>query len=263
MGRLIVVHYRGCEIRDRNTNIQLHPQMNICEECDYFYESSGLYACQIASILKRRQLASLYGDIFLVTTPDMKDFAPNAIHFPFFTENDGNDIENQACKQFSKLHPLRLVHATNHPGIEGTKKIVEIVNRLRSRGKEIEFIYLNGVNPDVIKKQLATADLSIGKMKMGYYANFQIESMLQGVPAITWIRPEFLNEELNSSGLILSDFASLEMTLDYYYNHPEELHKKKSIAKASILKLHANHRLVTDLARIYGFDALVESKEVK
>ncbi len=35
MGRSIVVHYRGCEIRNREVNQRLHPDVNICQECDY------------------------------------------------------------------------------------------------------------------------------------------------------------------------------------------------------------------------------------
>ena len=35
MGRRLVVHYRGCEIRDRALNQRLHPEVNICQECDY------------------------------------------------------------------------------------------------------------------------------------------------------------------------------------------------------------------------------------
>ena len=35
LGRKLVVHYRGCEVRDRARNMALHPQSNICQDCDY------------------------------------------------------------------------------------------------------------------------------------------------------------------------------------------------------------------------------------
>ena len=70
---------RGCGIRDRQTNVSLHPGLNICEECDY-----GAYCEKDAVIRKRRDLSSKYGDLFFVTTPDLKDFVPYAVHLPFF-----------------------------------------------------------------------------------------------------------------------------------------------------------------------------------
>jgi hypothetical protein len=51
MGRMIVVHYRGCEIRDRHMNMSLHPESNICQECDY-----SSY-CVSERIRKKRRLA--------------------------------------------------------------------------------------------------------------------------------------------------------------------------------------------------------------
>ena len=56
---------------------------------------------------------------------------------------------------------------------------------------------------DQVIKAFSEADLAIGKMKMGYYANTQIESMVIGVPTITYVRPEFITKELQDSGFIL------------------------------------------------------------
>lgn len=253
MGRRIIVNYRGCEIRDRELNMKLHPDVNICQECDYYNPVDDSYFCQIPSIARRRELAREYGDVVLVTTPDMKDFAPDAIHFPFFVEDDSPADAPPLAAQPSSVKPLRMVHATNHQGIEGTRHIAAVVERLQKKGIDIEFISLRGVTPDIVLAELKKADLSIGKMKMGYYANFQIESMILGVPAVTWIRPEFMTEELTASGFIFSSLADLEKTLEYYYLHPDELAAKRQLARESVLRLHDNRRLAGQLAGMYGF----------
>ena len=80
MGRKLVVHFRGCEIRNRARNQALHPRANICEECDY-----DPRICEAPHNVLRRALAVAYGDATLVTTPDMKDFVPHATHVRFFT----------------------------------------------------------------------------------------------------------------------------------------------------------------------------------
>ncbi|MFM8392411.1 MAG: glycosyltransferase, partial [Acidobacteriota bacterium] len=92
-------------------------------------------------------------------------------------------------------------------------------------------------------------------MKMGYYANAQIESMYLGVPAVTHVRPEFMTPELESSGLIVSTLDNLESTLEHYLTHPEELAQKRARARSSILELHSEERLTALLMRVYGMKA--------
>lgn len=242
LGRRIIVHYRGCEIRDRHLNMRLHPECNICRDCDY-----GSYCVYDKGVIRRRELSLKYGDMFLVTTPDMKDFVPEACHLPFFAFDDYGEFDRQEPKN----GVFKIVHATNHPGIEGSARIQESIDVLRSKGYPIEFVFLKGVSFPEVMRELSDAHLSIGKMKMGYYANFQIESMLMSVPSVTCIRPEFLTDELSSSGLILSSLDDLERTLEYYITHPEELAKKRKIARESILKIHDNDRIALELMGIY------------
>jgi glycosyltransferase involved in cell wall biosynthesis len=243
MGRKIVIHYRGCEVRDRGVNMALHPLVNICQQCDY----DG--ACQTDPFRKRRAVAKRYGDHFLVTTPDLKDFVPEAEYFPFFAAEVGESP--LPPRTIAVGRPLRIVHATNHPGLEGTDSIRAVIERLRGKGHAIDFVFLKGVPRSRVLQEYANADLAIGKMKMGYYANTQIESMCLGVPTITHVRPEFMNEQLARSGFILASLADLEATLEYYLTHPEALEQKRRIARQSVLGLHNNEQLARRLIQVY------------
>lgn len=245
LGRKIVVHYRGCEVRDPDKNMALHPQVNICQVCDY-----NRSVCREGK--ERVNLAQKYGDLFLVTTPDMRDFVPEAIHFPFFTPEIEYEQYAPVAKKCKPGDEFKIVHVTNHPGIEGTEQIQAAVERLCAKGYKINFVFLRGVTPEQVLQEYRDADLSIGKMKMGYYANAQIESMFLGVPAVTYVRPEFMTPELESSGLIFTTLADLENTLEYYLTHPEELEKKRQIARSSILQLHHNERLAQQLIEAYA-----------
>jgi predicted TIM-barrel fold metal-dependent hydrolase len=234
MGRKIVVHFRGCEIRDPDTNRRLHPGSNICEQCDY-----GAIACSDEGVRRRRDLATRYGDAFLATTPDLLDFFPAAEHMPFFAPEEAPEPLAEGSPRYPD-RPLRIVHVTMHPGIEGTEEIRRAAENLRARGFRLEFVFLKGVPHEQVMRELKDADLSIGKMKMGYYANAQIEAMALGVPTITWVRPEFMTEQLRDTGLIFSDLDRLEETLQYYLANPEALKAKRLIARESILRLHNN-----------------------
>jgi hypothetical protein len=243
MGRQIVVHYRGCEIRDSALNQRLHPGMNICQECEY-----SPRPCATRVNRRRRQLAARYGSAFLVTTPDMRDFVPAAVHVPFFVTR----ADARAERSTRLDGAFRIVHATNHPGIEGTRHIRKAIEEAQRRGHRIEYVELTGVPHDHVLRELATADLSIGKMKMGYYANLQIESMAAGVPTITYVRPEFVTDDLRASGFILATLETLADVLDHYLSHPELLAEKRRIARDSILTLHDNARIAEEYKALYA-----------
>ena len=240
MGRHRVVHYRGCEIRDRELNMRLHPAVNICQECDYSpppcVTNEG-----------RRRIAARTGSAFLVTTPDMKDFAPDAVHVPFFLTREAATTSAPAASKSFKI-----VHATNHPGIEGTRHIHAAVAALKARGHDITLVDLRGVTHERVLSELADADVTVGKMKMGYYANFQVESLAAGVPAITFVRDEFMTDAILNSGLIPASLDTLEATIERLILHPEELEARRRVARASVRQLHDNAAIARQLIDIYS-----------
>jgi hypothetical protein len=241
MGRKLVVHYRGCEIRDRERNMRLHPRHNICEECDYQPR-----ICEAAHNVARRRLAAIHGDAVLVTTPDMKDFVPRARHVRFFMPDV---VPVPAARPHGA--PLKIVHATNHPGIEGTRHVVQAVESLKAKGYALELVVLSGVTPERVREEMAHADLTIGKMKMGYYANAQVESLALGVPAITYVRPDLMSDDLLDSGLIVATLDTLAETLEHCVRHPEYLAEKRAQARAGAERLHHNGEIAREYASIY------------
>lgn len=243
MGRRVVAHFRGCEARNREENMRLHPAINICQTCDY-----NATVCTSPVSLHRRRLAERWADATLITTPDMLDFMPAAMVSSFFAPVG---IEPSRSEPWDGSRPLKLVHVTNHPGIEGTEQICQAVDAVRARGFEIEFLYLRDVSHAKVMQALHGADLAIGKMKMGFYANSQIESMACGVPTITWIRPEFMSDALRESGFIISHLDDLEATLVAYLSDPVALGRKRDLARSSILALHKNDAIASIFIKAY------------
>lgn len=242
IGRKFVVHYRGCEIRDRDRNMALHPDVNICQECDY-----RPYVCQTPFNVARRPMAARYGSAFLVTTPDLKDFVPQAEHIPFFITRP----DPPARRPRPAGAPLKIVHATNHPGIEGSRQIRDAIEGLQARGLAVDFVELNGVPHARVLEELADADLSIGKMKMGYYANLQVESLAAGVPAVTYVRDEFQTDAIRRSGLVLATLDGLAGTLERLMADRAVLAGKQAVARASALALHDNAEIARRYADVY------------
>lgn len=244
MGRRVIVHYRGCEARDREQNMMLHPELNICQSCDYNAE-----ICKSKLNLRRRMLAERWADAVLVTTPDMLDFIPDAIVSSFFTPDESTLQRNKQVWDGNR--PLRLLHVTNHPGIEGTERIREAVDVVCSKGFPIDFVHLHDVSQAEVIREMSLADVTIGKMKMGYYANSQIESMMCDVPVITWIRDEFIDEDIRNSGMILSHLDDLEGTLVELFKYPEIIHEKKVLSRSFVLKVHGEKAVLKKILACY------------
>jgi glycosyltransferase involved in cell wall biosynthesis len=242
MGRKLIAHFRGCEARDRVRNMRLHPEVNICQACEHHP-----YICQTTSAARRRGWAHDFADATLVTTPDMKDFLPAAVHFPFFAP----ELPEPQSRTEHGARPFIIVHITNQPGIEGTAEIEAAVTTLKAKGYDIDFRWLRNVPHEEVFAAIAGADLAVGKMKMGYYANAQIETTACGVPTVTYVRDEFLTDELRASGFIFSALPELARTIAFYIDHPDALEAKRRIARASILKLHDNEKLAARLVDVY------------
>lgn len=240
LGCKLVVHFRGCDVRTRAANTRIKPKYNICEKCDYNH------ICESQIRERRREIAFKYSDLRLVTTPDLLDFDPSAKYFPFFSPR------TTSITRPRERSGLRIFHATNHPGIEGTEKIREIVARLKSRGWDIDFNHVSGASNEKVMEEIANSDVTIGKMKMGFYANAQIESLSLGVPAITYVRPEYVTEEIKNSGLILSSLESLEKDLEMLVTDRKILERKRSVARPSVERLHDNKKLSRELIGLYS-----------
>lgn len=245
--RRVVVHFRGCEARNRETVIRQNPNCNICENCDY-----SPRVCARPDTVRRRRITEKFADQVLVTTPDLQDFWPDAIHIPFLFPTDL--LEHTPEHPVQPRDHVMIVHATNHPGIEGTSEIVKVVEDLRAGGIPVKIKVLKNCARAEVLENLADADLSIGKMKMGYYANFQIESMALNVPAIAFIRPEFITNDLRQAdGLVFTALSELKATLTRLCTNEEERRREASGARGSAMRLHDNGKILAMLSRIYGF----------
>jgi hypothetical protein len=179
-----VFHFRGCDVRYRSLNLRLHRELNCCQECDYPSGSCDT-EYQHGQVARARQ----YGDLFFVTTPDLLDFVPEGEHIPFIAPF-GVDLD--AIEPSPKSPGVfRVVTSSNHDGIDGTQSIRDAVHRLREEGRSVELVEVAGVGYRDALGMYKSADVYVGKLRMGYYNNANIETMMLGVPNMSYIREEF------------------------------------------------------------------------
>lgn len=247
LGKVIVFHYRGCDIRHRSLNMRLQPVLNCCQECDY-----PVGSCDTEYQHSQVAITTKYGDLFFVTTPDLADFVPRAEHIPFIHPMGVDIAAIQPAPRSANV--FRVVTSSNHPGIDGTRFIEAAVNRLRAEGRSIELIEIRGMKYRDALAVYKSADVFVGKLRMGYYNNANIETMMLGVPNMSHIREEY-RSLVPDSPIIPTTPDQVYERLSYYIDRPAELRAIGARGPAFVRAHHDPDRIVRLLLDRYN-DAL-------
>jgi hypothetical protein len=242
LGKKLVFHFRGCDIRDEQINNRKNPALNCCQECTYDREY-----CNGTAILMKRQKARKYGDMLLVTTPDLLDFVPDARHLPFMSfpidPAQIPDLERDRSR-------IRILHATNHEGIDGTRHVASAIEALKATGYPIEFIVVKRIPHDKALSLYKSADICVGKLRQGYYSNFQIETMALGKPTLCYLRPEFL-AALQGIPILNTTPSTIFSNLKILLDNPEMRQRLGEEGKEYVRTMHDNELIGERLLDMY------------
>ncbi len=243
-GTKIVVHYRGCDIRSpgiyTSGSIAGH---NSCEECDY-----DKSYCENRRKSGLREIARRFGDAFLVTTPDLLDFEPDAEYIPFFAPLVNG--ERIVAKRGSGAK-FEIVHATNHEGIDGTRHIVAAVEKLKAEGFDVHLEILKRCPYEETLAYYKGADIAVGKLMMGFYANSQIEAMLLGTATVAYIR-EDLRKYLDGVELVEASPETVFEVLRKLLVSPDETRRIGERQREQVKRVHNNEKLTRRLVEFYN-----------
>jgi len=215
MGKIIVFHFRGCEARRPDVNMRLHPDLNLCQECDY---PAGF--CNSKNQELKLALARKYADLLFITTPDLHDCLPQAEHIPFIAPY-GIDL-NAITPAPRDDGVFRIVTSSNHHALDGTRYVREAVQQLRREGNKIELVEVHKTPYQQALAIYKSADVYVGKLRLGYYNNAIIECMAMGVPCMCYIRKDFL-KDIEDSSIIVTRPENVYKHLTEYINKPEKL----------------------------------------
>lgn len=115
--------------------------------------------------------------------------------------------------------PLRIVHAPNHRTVKGTAHLIAAVERLRAEGIAIDLRIVEFASNQTVLTAMASADLVVDQLVIGWYAMVAIEAMALGKPVICYLRPDLLDlyelsgclqpEELPLISAGISDLADI------------------------------------------------------
>jgi hypothetical protein len=244
MGKVVVVHYRGCDVRCRSLNTAMNPELNVCQECDY-----PVGSCDTEHQRRKIDVGRRHADIRFVTTPDLLDFADGAEHLPFIAPY-AIDVDSIAPAP-KPPGVFRVVTSSNHPALDGVRFVRAAVKRLADEGTPIELV-------EVFRKPFMealalyrSADLYCGKLRLGYYNNANIESLMLGVPNMCYIRNAFM-DRIPDSPIICARPENVYERLKEWVGKPDELRRLGALGPEFVRRHHDPNRVMVHMLARYN-----------
>jgi hypothetical protein len=193
-------------------------------------------------------LTAKYGDRFFVTTPDLVDFFPGSTHMPFI-EPVLLDID-RITPAPKAAGVFRVVTSSNHHGIDGTRFVVDAVDRLKNEGHPIELVVVSKMPMREALAVYKSADVYAGKLRLGYYNNANIETMVMGVPNMSFIRDEYQHLAPDCP-IINTTPDTVYAQLRYNLSHRDELRAIGARGPAFVKQYHGAELLTARLIEEY------------
>jgi glycosyltransferase involved in cell wall biosynthesis len=176
LGKKVVFHYHGCDVRDRAHMLATHTHAT-CTECDPF--------CIPARQKRILASAQRFADAELISTPDLFESAPRARHLPVAV-----DLADYAVAP-PGAQPKLVVHAPTNRLIKGTRYVEAAYAALRPRFPGVRFETVERKPWAELRRILAEADVVVDQVFMGWYGMVAVEAMALGKPVLCFIRDDF------------------------------------------------------------------------
>ena len=176
LGKKLVFHYHGCDIRSRAHMLATHTR-STCTECDPF--------CIPKRQARIHREAAAYAHAELVSTPDLLESVPTArqVHVAAWLP----DYQPHAFREVPEL----VLHAPTNRLIKGTSHIEAAYAKLRPRFPGVEFRTVEKVPWGGLRDLMAECDVFVDQVFMGWYGMVSVEAMALERPALAYMRPDF------------------------------------------------------------------------
>ncbi|MEZ5172256.1 MAG: hypothetical protein R2850_01765 [Bacteroidia bacterium] len=236
----IVLHYQGCELRDRfNEEAQV-----VCTNC----KRKEVYCRNDRATGRRKRIISnsRRADALVVTTPDLKQYLEplNSTWIPKI----GLNLSEHNSRNISQSGKLKIIHAPSNRSIKGSDKVIEVISK---HSDKFELILLENVSREEVYRNALQADLAVDQLRIGWYGNFAVEMMSIGLPVICFIKRSFIPDSLNEFPIINASPVNLEDVLLEIYENRNFANTKKALNTIYLKRHHSEEAITGKLKSVY------------
>jgi len=208
LGKRIVFHFCGCEVRNRAITLEKYPV-------------SGCSECVSLVCLGKHHPDPARADVTLVSTPDLLEFVPGAILMPGPVDIEKWTPRAPRSTPISHDDPVRILHAPSDREIKGSRHLIAAVERLRAAGRPVELMMLEGIPHDQVAEFCSRADLAVDQLMIGAYGTVSIEMMAKGVPVVCRIRDDLRQHYADDLPIVSAGPENIYQALEGLLDEPE------------------------------------------
>ncbi len=242
-GKKVVLHFQGCEIRDRYHVLA----QSVCAHCAI----RDTYCSPVNSRNRRNQLhkAIALADAVTVSTPDLLPYIRGA-HAHFIPKIAPDGVAAFAQNPDFNYPRLRVIHAPTDRSIKGTDVIENVLSR---HPDKFELVLIEGMSREAVFEAATHAHLAVDQIRVGWYGNFAVEMMQRGLPVVSYIRKD-LQDIVRPAvlPLIAADEHNFEKVMLNLHKDRERLKNSRSEGLNYIRNVHSPEAVGKRLLSIYA-----------
>jgi glycosyltransferase involved in cell wall biosynthesis len=239
LGKTIVFHFCGCEVRNRAITLEN-------------YSLSGCSECVSLVCLGKHHPNPSRADVTLVSTPDLLEFVPGAVLMPGPVDLEKWTPRPQRTTPVSAVDPVRILHAPSDREIKGSRHLIDAVERLKATGYQVELMMLEGVPHDKVAEYCGQADLAVDQLMIGAYGTVAIEMMAKGVPVVCRIRDDLREHYPPDLPIVSAGPDTIYQVLENLLQHPETWPDLGRRGIDYVRREHEMHVVAARTLELYG-----------
>ena len=241
LGKRIVFHFCGCEIRHRELNLGKYA-LSGCTDCTW-------HRCKE---LKHPDLTS--ADVTFVSTPDLLEFVPGAHLLPGPVDLAEWAPRSRQRGAISQAHPVRIVHGPTNRAVKGTKYLLAAVERLKQAGYPVEIELLEGLPHKQVQALTERADIAVDQLMIGAYGTFSVEMMAKGLPVVCRIRDDLRRFYPPDLPVVNAEPGSVYDVLESLITQPERWADLGRRGIEYVRREHEMHHVAARALSLYNVD---------
>jgi hypothetical protein len=236
LGKKLVFHYHGCDVRDRAHMLATHAHAT-CTECDPPF-------CIPARQRRILREAERFHATEIVSTPDLLESAPRAmqLHVAVWLA----DYEPAPFRET----PLRVLHAPTNRLIKGTPYVERAFAELAPRFPNVEFQVVEKLPWVELRALMAECDVFVDQLHMGWYGMVSAEAMALSRPTLAYIRPDF-EPRMHGAPVVRTSVETLADDLAALLEDTARRRELGEQGRAYVEREHEAHVIAARLVSLY------------
>lgn len=205
MGKVIVFHFHGCEVRKKDHMRKAH-RLATCTECEPF--------CRPWHQDWLRAQAAKHADLVFYSTLDLAESVPGGRHLALAMEVERWERagRERALPDFDRRDgrngPVVIAHAPTNRLIKGTRHVEAAVETLRAEGLNVELRMIEKQPWAGMPEFLSGCDILVDQLMMGWYGLLAMEGMAERRAVVAYVREDF-RERLHDCPVVSAEPATV------------------------------------------------------